>query len=126
MPKTIYTEQDIEALVKQGSRTLRLGGDAVLTELAYEKAHRLGLQLEQAGADTPPSAPVRPYLSQPDRLQPARPNPPATSMSAAPSAPQVDLAARIRTAVTARLGDRIDARLLDTIIARVLKATGLK
>lgn len=63
MPKIIYTDHDIEDLVRQGVKTLTLGEDAVLTDLAYEKAGRLGLSLIYLGAETPPSAPIRSYLS---------------------------------------------------------------
>jgi len=46
MPKTFYTDHDIEDLVKKGIRTLRLDKrEAFLTELAVEKAERLGLQI---------------------------------------------------------------------------------
>jgi len=46
MPKTFYTDHDIEDLVKKGIRTLRIDRNVVsLTEMAFEKAERLGLQL---------------------------------------------------------------------------------
>ncbi len=63
MPKTFYTEQDIEALVRGGTRSLALNDDVVLTEQAYEAARRLGLALIHDRPSLPPSAPVRPYLS---------------------------------------------------------------
>ena len=64
MPKQFFTEHDIEDLVKSGVLTLDMTADTVLTDLAYEKARRLGMRLVQPGADTPPGAPIRPYLSQ--------------------------------------------------------------
>lgn len=92
MPKTFYTEQDIEALVRGGTRSLALNDDVVLTEQAYEAARRLGLALIQDNPALPPSAPVRPYLSsipkakkpaetqnlvsQPTRTQNSAPQPP--------------------------------------------------
>jgi L-fuculose-phosphate aldolase len=63
MPKIIYTDHDIEDLVRQGITTLTVGEDMVLTDLAYEKAGRLGINLVYSGSENPPSAPVRPYLS---------------------------------------------------------------
>ena len=63
MPKIIYTAHDIEDLAKQGIQALTLGEEAVLTDLAYEMARRLGIDLIYTGDDIPPSAPVRPYLS---------------------------------------------------------------
>src|SRR6266498_572789 len=66
MPKEFYTEKDIEDLFKRGIRSLQITENVVLTELAYEKANRLGLQLfsdPAAPQGGPPAAPVRPYLS---------------------------------------------------------------
>ena len=63
MAKTFYTEHDIEDMVKRGVQSLVLNDDVVLTELAYEKAGRLGLKLVHP-IDTPPSAPIRPYIVQ--------------------------------------------------------------
>ena len=45
MPKEFYTERDIEDLFKRGTTALELSDDVVLTELAYEKAQRLGVKL---------------------------------------------------------------------------------
>lgn len=52
MPKTFYTDRDIEDLVKGGATSLFIGGgNVVLTELAYEKAKILGLILVKEGAE---------------------------------------------------------------------------
>ena len=48
--------------------SLVLNDNLVLTDLAYEKAKRLGMSLISAHASTPPAAPVRPYLSQQNQL----------------------------------------------------------
>jgi len=63
MPRSIYTAHDIEDLAGQGIQTLTLGEEIVLTDLAYEKARRLGIDLIYTGDDPSPSVPVRPYLS---------------------------------------------------------------
>jgi len=121
MPKEFYTERDIEELFKQGVRSLRVSEHVALTELAYESANRLGLRLEQESSDTPPSAPVRPYLAE------LSGRPAGTPASRTPMAgASEDLHTRIRKAVSARLGNQIDPKLLDTIIHRVLSSTGLK
>jgi len=127
--KKFYTEKDIEDLFAGGTKSLHLDDHVALTELAYEKAKQLGLQLLTDKADTPPSAPVRPYLSEKEtpRSQPipdsvAAPSPALESDSAQRDA----LTKRIRDAVMARLGNQIDAKLLDIIIVRVLKAAGVK
>ncbi len=114
MPKTFYTEHEIEDLVRQGVQSLELSDNVVMTELAYEKAGKLGLKLVRP-VDQPPGAPVRPYLSR-------------ESGAAGPSsaaAPSGDLHARVREAVVARLGKQVDPALLDTIITRSLRAVGL-
>ncbi len=120
MPKEFYTEKDIEDLFKRGVMTLEVSDQVVLTDLAYEKAKRLGMKLIQRAPDNPPGAPVRPYISQ----KPAQPA--AQIPAAAAPAAESDLQQRIRSAVNARLGSQVDPNLLDVIIKRVLKSTGVK
>jgi hypothetical protein len=122
MPKEFYTERDIEDMWKRGVMSLNVTENVVLTELAYEKANRLGMKLERGQPDNPPSAPVRPYLSQKSAPQAAAPAAPTAPVPAA----DADLSARIREAVTSRLGTQVDPVLLDVIIQRVLKSTGVK
>jgi hypothetical protein len=139
MPKEFYTEKDIEDLFQRGIRSLQVTENVVLTELAYEKANRLGLQLVSARADNPPAAPVRPYLSE---TRTVRPQPTATPAAPASTAlpggslrypagtvsarEMSDVEQRIRSAVIAKLGNQVDATLLDNIIHRVVKGVGLK
>ncbi len=129
MAKEFFTEKDIEDMFKRGIQSLVVGENVVLTELAYEKAARLGMKLIQDRPDNPPSAPVRPYLSQ--NLEPRASAPPVPSRTAASVSPvvpsgEVDLQQRIKSAVIARLGTQVDEKLLDVIIQRVLKSTGVK
>lgn len=118
MAKEFYTERDIEDMFKRGILSLQLGDNVVLTELAYEKAKRLGVQLLREKPLEPPGAPVRPYLSALSK--------PTAAQTAPAHLPEADLTARIRAAVTARLGTQVDPALLDVIIERVLKSTGAK
>src|SRR5512135_81596 len=124
MPKEFYTEKDIEDLVRRGVLSLDVNENCVLTDLAYEKASRLGMKLVRSRPDNPPAAPVRPYLSENMAARPAT----VPARVAAPAAPaaQSDLPGRIRSAVIAKLGTQVDPALLDSIIQRVLKSTGLK
>src|SRR5512138_2986052 len=120
MPKEFYTEKDIEDLVKRGVLSLEVNEDIVLTDLAYERANRLGMNLIRGKADNPPAAPVRPYLSE----KPVTRSAAATVIAAPPAQPASsaatgDLTGRIRSAVIAKLGDQVDPALLDSIIARV-------
>ena len=123
MPKVFYTEIDIVDMVKRGTLSLEINDNVVLTDLAYEKANRLGLKLVREKPDIPPAAPVRPYIAgqTPQKLQME-----ATPAAAAPPLAASDLTQRIRSAVVARMGNQVDAALLDTIIQRVLASTGVK
>ena len=121
MSKEFYTERDIEDLFKRGLMSLNVTDNVVLTELAYEKAKRLGMQLACSQPDNPPSAPVRPYLAQKNGSIAVSP---LASMSIEQT--ERDLQTRIREAVVARMGNQVDPELLDVIIQRVLKSTGVK
>lgn len=122
MPKVFYTEIDIEDMVKRGVLSLEVNDNVVLTDLAYEKANRLGLKLVRDKPENPPAAPVRPYVVQQKSQKQMEAAP---GMDVSPPAAS-DLAQRIHNAVTARLGNQVDPALLDTIIQRVLISTGVK
>ena len=119
MPKTFYTEHEIEDLAKQGVSSLVVTDDVVLTDLAREKARRLGVQLLRED-DKPPSAPERPYIAK--AIAPSAA--PAASQPKAAPANKAELQTRVRAAVMAQLGESADAKLLDTIITRVLNSIG--
>jgi hypothetical protein len=121
MPKEFFTERDIEDLVKRGVMSLNVTENVVLTELAYEKANRLGLQLVRSQPDNPPCAPVRPYIA----LRTSG-SVPATLSPISGEQIEKDLPTRIREAVIARMGNQVDSELLDVIIQRVLLSTGVK
>lgn len=130
MPKKFFTDKDIEELHHKGIKSLQMDDDVALTDLAYEKAKRLGIQLTFGDqADNPPAAPVRPYLSEKEP-PPAKPVTASARQTASQPKPSqssaTDIEQRIRSAVIARLGNQVEAQLLDNIIHRVVKATGLK
>jgi hypothetical protein len=137
MPKEFYTERDIEDMVKRGILSLELSDGVVLTDLAYEKANKLGMRLVQEKPFTPPAAPVRPYIAQQSSppfasaTPSVSPQPHQTIIHdiqpvVLPQSDRVALHQRIRDAVIARLGNQVDANLLDVIITRVLKNSGVK
>lgn len=117
MAKRFFTERDIEEMAARGEMSLQVTEDVVLTELAYEKAERLGIRLLQAH-QLPPAAPVRPYLSKESS--------PCPQCAETQPADEVNLRQRIRDAVAARLGNQVDPALLDSIITRVLNNVGIK
>ncbi|MBS1248661.1 MAG: hypothetical protein MAG431_00220 [Chloroflexi bacterium] len=119
MPKTFYTERDIEDLARQGVSALEIDDDVVLTDLARDKARRLGLDLIRPD-DKPPAAPERPYIAKMPSPSAAKATKPANTSQASPTSGD-ELYNRVREAVMARLGDTVDHQLLDTIIKRVLQ-----
>ena len=131
MPKTFYTERDIEDLAKRGVLSLVVDDDVVLTDLARDKAMRLGIELLREH-DQPPSAPERPYItkvvspsatiSESGGANKARQ--PTRSPVSRDAESSDDLYKRVHAAVMARLGDSVDPKLLETIIRRVLQNIG--
>jgi hypothetical protein len=132
MPKEFITEKDIEDLFRRGASSLEIGDQIVLTQLAHEKAAKLGVRLVSGKPENPPAAPVRPYLSQKQPTCLSAPEPCSCSAQSCHSASATahpspgDLHHRVRDAVVARLGAKVDANLLDVIIQRVLQSTGLR
>ncbi|MEX2144203.1 MAG: hypothetical protein WD740_06380 [Anaerolineales bacterium] len=118
MAKVFYTERDIEDLARQGVTSLDIDDNVVVTDLAREKARRLGIQLtterDRRVATTSASAALASL-------------PPPSLPSAAPRQPQPagsDLESRVYSAVKSKLGDQVDDALLRTIVQRVLKGLG--
>lgn len=132
MPKTFYTERDIVDLFQSGVTSLVVNDDVVVTDLGREKALKLGFDLVREH-DQPPSAPVRPYITE--KISPSA-APPAAGI--APKAAQItppkpaqpasaaDLETRVFEAVKAKLGSDVDAQLLKVIIKRVIQNIGAK
>ncbi|MGB7114767.1 MAG: hypothetical protein WBD56_01365 [Anaerolineales bacterium] len=133
MPKTFYTERDIEDLAKRGVLSLVDDDDVVLTDIARDKAIRLGIELLR-DHDKPPSAPERPYITKIVSPSASSPGQAISNQTGPTIAPPIssstvssdDLHKQVRAAVVARLGDSVDQKLLDTIISRVLQNVGNK
>lgn len=117
MAKVFYTERDIEDLARQGVKSLVVSEDIVVTDLAREKARRLGVDLLNERDSRPASAPARPYISETT-------SPAATTPALKPTASGSELETRVYAAVKAKLGDQVDDALLRTIVKRVLKSLG--
>ena len=131
MPKTFYTERDIEDLAKRGVISLVVDDDVVLTDIARDKAMRLGIELLR---EQPPCAPERPYitkLTSPSATQtiidqPSKQIAPDSTPAGSNQSSGDDLYQQVYDAVIARLGDSVDKKLLDTIIRRVLQTVTSK
>ena len=132
MPKTFYTERDIVDMVRSGVTSLIIDEDVALTDLAYEKARKLGMELLREN-DQPPAAPVRPYIAKQvstsasgsSKSVPVKSSGPAP-VAAKPASGGDDLQQRVYQATLARLGDSVDSKLLETIVQRVLKSVSTK
>ncbi len=116
MPKIFYTERDIEDLYHQGVATLVVNDDVVVTDVAREKARKLGVELLKEH-DQPSSAPIRPYITKNVSPSAAPPLP----ETPAPSQPTAALEEQVFQAVQNKVGGVVDSSLLKAIISRVLK-----
>jgi hypothetical protein len=132
MPKTFYTERDIEDMVRDGVTSLIVDEDVALTDLAYEKARKLGMELLREN-DQPPAAPVRPYIAKQVLPSKSSSSKSAAASSSGPTPAMAksiagvdDLQQRVYQAALARLGNSVDAKLLETIVQRVLKSINTK
>jgi hypothetical protein len=115
MAKTFYTERDIEDLARQGVKSLEDNENLVLTDLARDKARKLGIALIKAGEGNGPSAAKKANVSA-SATKSLPKLPPASTGSTA------ELEDRVHAAVKARLGDQVDNALLRTIVKRVIKS----
>lgn len=96
MAKTFYTERDIEDMHARGVTSIAVHDDLVLTDLARERALRLGMRLERVKPNAHPA-----------------------------DAPDAVLIHRVKAAVLAQLGGRwVDPDLLDAIVRRIVAEVG--
>ena len=108
MAKIFYTDHDIEDLAKQGVQSIDIGDNVVLTDLAVDKARRLGIKLVSA-RENKEALTVKSQASSAAKRAPTVP------------AHNDDLEARVYKAVKSRLGDQVDDTLLRTIVRRVVQ-----
>ena len=110
MDKIFYTDRDIEDLAKQGVDSIEINENVVLTDLAVDKARRLGINLVKGG---------------PDNKQERTANSGPAKKPTSPAQPHAEvLETRVYKAVKAKLGDQVDDTLLRTIVKRVVQNIG--
>lgn len=108
MGKVFYTEWDVEEMHRRGVVSIDVHDDVVLTDLARDRAFKLGIKLNPAKAGA--------SAGQPPRA-------PAIGTPSARTAGDDALVQQVTAGVLARLGDRrVDPALLDAVIRRVLAA----
>jgi hypothetical protein len=118
MAKVFYTERDIEDLARQGVTSLAITDSVVVTDLAREKARKLGIQLLTERDSRLASSAAQPAISSSPPPAAVAPTPRQTPPSGA------DLEARVYNAVKVKLDGQVDDALLRTIVKRVLKSLG--
>lgn len=101
MPKTIYTERDIDDLVRRGVKEIAVTDEVYLTDVARERAEKLGIALSNTAV---PSSPA-----------PGSPKAPSVSRQDAE-----DVIGKVKADVIAKLGPAVDPVLIDRIVRRVV------
>ena len=97
MPKTIYTDRDIDDLARRGEKELLLTDDVYLTDLARERAEKAGIVLRTAK------------------------NAPAAQKPALPVAGDTEqIISQVKADVIAKLGPGVDAAMIERIVRRVV------
>lgn len=119
MPRTFYTERDIEEMAKRGIAELEINDSVYLTDLARETMDKLGIKRKATGG-SPASGSV---LASPDV---ANLHKPASSASAtiSPGGLTADerqqVIDKVKSGVIARLGPGVDSAVVETIVKRVV------
>ncbi len=98
MPKTIYTERDIEDLARHGVKEIAMTDQVYVTDIARERAEKLGIALRATAAPVVPSNPF-PIVSHENAEQ---------------------LVSQVKADVIAKLGPGVDAVVIERIVRRVV------
>ena len=106
MPKTIYTERDVQDLAGRGVKEITLTDEVYLTDIARERAEKLGIMLRAASESAPAAASPSPQLNVPRE-----------------NVEQV--VNQVKADVIAKLGPGVDAALIERIVRRVMSQLGV-
>lgn len=105
MPRTIYTERDIEDLARRGVTTIDVDDSVYITDVARERMEALGVQVRRSGAQGGLAAAA------------SSAGPGAAPMSDAEKQQVIE---QVKRGVIARLGPGVDAAMVDTLVRRVV------
>jgi hypothetical protein len=108
MAKIFYTERDIDDLKARGVDSLDVNDNIVLTDLAVERAMKHGIKIRRQEQ----SAPQAMFSPSVNAVYPRE--------APRPSASDLELKQKIKSAVLARVNGQVDEALLDAVITRVL------
>lgn len=110
MAKIFYTERDIDEMKSRGVTSLDITDNAVITDLALERAMKYEMKINRpTSAGAPKATP-----SGSVNLVAAYPRPESSADS--------DLKHKIKSAVLAKLDGQVDAAVLDAVISRVVSS----
>ena len=98
MSKIIYTERDVEDLARRGVKEIEMTDQVYLTDVARERAEKLGVVLR---ATTAPAAPTN-------------------ELPAVPRENAEQLVSQVKADVIAKLGPGVDAAVIERIVRRVV------
>lgn len=99
MAKRIYTERDIEDLARRGIKEMDMTDDVYLTDVARERAEKLGIALRGAARIFPEQSSASPSIASKDAEQ---------------------VVSQVKADVIAKLGSDVDATLIERIVRRVV------
>lgn len=105
MPKIIYTERDVEDAARRGVKEIALTDDVYLTDVARERAEKLGIALRTVVVSS------------------------AQPVSAMPSVPKENIdqvVSQVKADVIATLGSSVDPVMIERIVRRVLNQLEVK
>ncbi len=116
MPRTIYTERDLEDLARRGVKEIALNDDVYLTDVARERAEKLGIVLKSGSVPPGNAVSTTAPGSVGSTTPAAQPMPPT---GVAPQ-DQEAIIAKVKADVLARLGPSVDAAIIERIVRRVV------
>src|SRR5574341_1939467 len=99
MAKMIYTERDVDDLARRGIKEIAVTDDVYLTDVARERADKLGIALRSAATTFPGR--------------------PSAFPSIAPEGAE-QVVSQVKADVIAKLGPGVDAALIERIVRRVV------
>ena len=99
MAKTIYTERDIEDAARRGVKEIAVTDEVYLTDVARERAEKLGIALRTVVASSPQ---------------------PGTATPSVPKENIEQVVNQVKADVIAKLGHSVDPVIIERIVHRVL------
>jgi hypothetical protein len=108
MPKTIYTEHDIDDMKARGVTSIDVTESVILTDLALERTLKHGIKINRIGGLTSPKATYSPSVN--------------TYTYSQEISSDSGLKQKIKAAVLARLNGRVEETVLDATILRLMES----